>query len=156
MLSFKIISLACLFALFDCRVLLYDTENITSSSEKFDCVYILDNVDSKYGGSSGKIPYCQRPNITEPVTRDTNKCENGGETKYFLDLLNDGTRPSEALGWSSSVDMADQYGAFYSRGKKRIAGLSVSPYRQRILWILCIANGSSGSCVSPVDPPYPQ
>jgi hypothetical protein len=32
-------------------------------------------------------------------------------------------------------------------------GSSVSPYRQRILCILCIANGSS---VSPMDPPYPR
>ncbi len=62
--------------------------------------------------------------------------------------------------------------SFYSKGEKAdrgIAGLSVSPYRERILcipvsptdplypmyrqWILCIANGSS---VSPMDPPYPR
>ncbi len=52
---------------------------------------------------------------------------------------------------------------FWARGKKRIAGSrdclypriangsSVSPYRQWILCILCIADGS---CVSPIDPVY--
>jgi hypothetical protein len=110
------VSLLCLSLaiLCDGRVLLYDTEIMTSSSEKADCIYVLDNVNSDYGGSSaGKVPYCRRPNITGSLKRAQNKCENEGEEKYFVDLLKENIRPIEVLEWSSSVEMADEYAAFY-------------------------------------------
>jgi hypothetical protein len=110
----------CFFVLCNCHVLLYDTEDIILSSEKSDCVYVLDNVDIKYGGgSAGKIAYCWRPNITEDVTINMNKCENAGEIKYFADMLKDNIRPSEVLEWSSSIAMADQYAAFYYKNDSK-------------------------------------
>ena len=106
--SFLYLAILC-----DGRILLYDTENITSSSEKSDCIYVLD-IDSNYGGSSvGKVPYCRRPNITDDHAAATNKCENGGEQKYFIDLLQKNVGPLEVLRWSSSVEMTDKYAAFY-------------------------------------------
>ncbi len=107
-------SLVCLAILCDGRVLLYDTEFHMSSPEKFDCIYVLDNVNSDYGGSSaGKVPYCRRPNINKTLIRITDKCENGGDKKYFIELLEKNVRPSEVLKWNSSVEMADEYAAFY-------------------------------------------
>jgi hypothetical protein len=106
--------LLCLVILCNGRILLYDTKNITSSSEKFDCIYVLDTVGSDHGGSSaGKVPYCRRPNMNNDHARVTNKCENGGELKYFIDLLEENIRPLEVLKWNSSVEMADEYAAFY-------------------------------------------
>lgn len=87
---------------------------MTSTSEKFDCVYLLDKVDNEDGGSSaGKVPYCRRSNTTEHSVLKTDKCENGGEIKYFTELWNDRIHPSEILEWSSSIDMAGEYAAFY-------------------------------------------
>jgi hypothetical protein len=108
------VSLLCLAILCDGRILLYDTEIMMSSAEKLDCIYVLDNVNSENGGSSvGKVPYCRRPNITETLTRITDKCENGGQMKYFVDLLKENIQPFEVLEWSHSVEMADKYAAFY-------------------------------------------
>jgi hypothetical protein len=108
------VSLLCLAILCDGRILLYDTEIIMSSTEKFDCAYVIDNVNSDHGGSSaGKVPYCRRLNITETLTRARNKCENRGEQKYFVELLKEKVQPFEVLEWSSSVEMADEYAAFY-------------------------------------------
>jgi len=46
MLSTIVASVLCLAVLCDSCILVYDTENITTSSEKFDCIYVLDTVDS--------------------------------------------------------------------------------------------------------------
>jgi hypothetical protein len=84
------------------------------SPEKFYCIYVLDSVNSDYGGSSaGKVPYCIRPNNITIRAGTRNECENGGEQKYFVDLLKQNVRPCEVFKWSSSVDMSDKYAAFY-------------------------------------------
>jgi hypothetical protein len=98
----------------DGRVLLYDTENTASSSDRSDCIYVLDTVDGNHDESiTGKVPYCRRTNSAAILRRDSNKCENGGEKKYFVDLLKENVRPFEVLEWSSSVEMANDYAAFY-------------------------------------------
>jgi hypothetical protein len=113
MLSVVVISIIGLVVSCNSRILLYNTENITSS-ERFDCIYVLDNVDGDHGGSSaGKVPYCRRLNTAEDPQITTNECQNGGQTKYFVDLLKDGIRPFEVLQWSSSVEKADEYAAIY-------------------------------------------
>jgi hypothetical protein len=114
MLLVVFISLFCLANFCNGRILVYDTELNISSSEKMDCIYILDNVNTAYGGSSaGKVPYCRRLNITKTFARISDKCENGGQMKYFIDLFKENIRPFEVLEWNSSVEMADKYGAFY-------------------------------------------
>jgi hypothetical protein len=114
MLSLAIVSVLCFPILCDGRILLYDTENIAVSAEKFDCIYIIDIVHPSRGGvSAGKVPYCRRPNITEDLARPTNKCENEGQLRYFADLLKENVPPFEVLEWSSSVEMTDKYAAFY-------------------------------------------
>ena len=121
MFWFTIVSLSYSVILCDSRILLYNTENVTSSSEKFDCIYVLDLVGSEYGGSSaGKVPYCRRPDITEDRLQDINQCKHGAETKYFVDLVTENIRPFEVLGWSSSVDVADEYAAFYYKNDSMI------------------------------------
>jgi hypothetical protein len=92
------VSLLSLAILCDGRILLYDTEMMMSSPEKIDCIYVLDNVNCDYGGSSaGKIPYCPRPNITRTLKRVQNKCSNGGQMKKFVDPLTENIRPFEVL-----------------------------------------------------------
>ncbi len=114
MLSAAIVALLCLAILCDGRVLLYDAEIIMSSPEKFDCIYVSDNVRSHNSESStGKVSYCRRLNNIEDFTQINDKCENGGQMKYFVELLKENIQPFEVLEWSSSVEMADKYAAFY-------------------------------------------
>jgi hypothetical protein len=108
------ILLFCLSILCNARVLLYDTEFYREAPEKIDCIYILDNANRDYNGSTaGKVPYCWRPNVLAIRRSVYNKCSNGGEIKYFVDLLKDNIRPSKVFQWSSSVAMADNYAVFY-------------------------------------------
>ncbi len=118
MLFIIVVSILGLIISCNSRILIYNTENIilsSSLSERFDCIYVLDNVDGNHGGSSaGKVPYCRRlTTITEGPQIIANKCQNGGERKYFVDLLKNDTPPFEVLQWSSSVEKADEYAAIY-------------------------------------------
>jgi hypothetical protein len=114
MLLSVFISVLCLSILCNGRVLLYDTENIPTLSEKFDCIYVLDTVDGNHDESiTVKVPYCRRRNVTGIPRRDSNECENGGVKKYFLELLKENVQSFKVLEWSSSVEMADDYAAFY-------------------------------------------
>jgi hypothetical protein len=84
------------------------------SPKNYDCIYILDNVNSDYGGSSaGRVPYCRRSNNVTTRERNRNECKNGGEIKYFVNLLKQNVQPSEVFKWSSSIEMTDKYAAFY-------------------------------------------
>ena len=108
------ILLFCLPTLYNARVLLYDTEYNMLSPEKANCLYIPDNVNSDYGGSSaGKVPYCRRPDVITTLVRTRNECQNGGEKKSFVDLLKLNITPSKVLEWDSGVEMTDKYAAFY-------------------------------------------
>ena len=101
------------FILCDSRIILYDYE-IMPSPEKFDCIYVLDDQDSIYGGSTaGKIPYCRRPDLSENPLRAIDGCRYQGEKNYFVDLLKNNIQPFEVLAWSSNIEMADEYAAFY-------------------------------------------
>jgi hypothetical protein len=109
-----LVSVLYLVVLCDGRVLIYDIENVTPLSEKFHCIYVVDNIDSERDESIvGKISYCRRPNITGKFSNATNKCKNGGHMKYFVDLLTDNVQPREVLEWNLSVETADKYAAFY-------------------------------------------
>jgi hypothetical protein len=67
-------------------ILLCDTE-IPLSLEKFDCIYVRDNADTKNGRvAMAKVSYCLRADITGNYTITTNRCMNGGQMKYFVDL----------------------------------------------------------------------
>jgi hypothetical protein len=74
--------------------------------EKFDCIYDTHN-------NGEEIPYCQRPGGSFTLFRNETECENGGEKKYFRDLLDEDIQPNEVLKWSSSVEMADLYARIY-------------------------------------------
>lgn len=114
MFSSVIISVAYLAILCNSRIVLYNTENTTSSSEKFDCIYLADTVHPEHGDSAaGKMPYCRRQNKPENFTKVINRCENGGQMKYFVDLLAENIRPSEVLQWNSGIEVAENYAAFY-------------------------------------------
>ncbi|UJR18731.1 hypothetical protein I4U23_005638 [Adineta vaga] len=97
-----------------------DIKDNISLPENFDCIYIRDNVNSKYGESSaGIIPYCRRPDTTENVMINLRKCENDGEIKYFIDLLKDNIQPFTVLEWSTSIVMTEQYAAFYYKNDSK-------------------------------------
>ncbi|CAF1172971.1 unnamed protein product [Adineta ricciae] len=90
------------------RVLLYDTDN-NEYIEKFDCIYYTYN-------DGEEISYCQRPGESMQLNRTSAQCENGGEKRHFLELLDQDIQPSEILRWISSVEMADLYATvFYDR-----------------------------------------
>ena len=120
-LSTAFISVFCLLTLCNGRILLYDTENIPTLSEKIDCIYVLDTLDGNHEeGIIAKVPYCLRWNITGSLRRDADECENGGVKKYFHKLMEDNIQPFEVLEWSSSVQMADEYAAFYDKNYSEI------------------------------------
>ncbi|UJR17992.1 hypothetical protein I4U23_004893 [Adineta vaga] len=92
---------------------LYDTEN-SATSEQFDCIYVIDEIDIQYGDSTaGRVPYCRRPDKIESFEMPNNKCGNEAETKYFVNLLKDNISPIDVLQWSSSIEMADEYSEVY-------------------------------------------
>jgi hypothetical protein len=111
MFSSALISVLYSIIMCDGRMLLYNTENESTPSEKYDCIYVFDSVDSGHGGS--KMSYCRRQSVTRNMMRVTNKCEHEGEMKYFVDLFKEGIQPSEVLEWNSGIEMADEYAIFY-------------------------------------------
>ena len=114
MLLILIVCLLCFIVLCNGRVLLYNTINIKTSSEKFDCVYVRDPVELDRGGNhAGKVPYCRRPDIGDDFIKVTNNCENGGQLKYFVTLLEKNVQPFEVLEWTSNIEIADEYAVFY-------------------------------------------
>ena len=89
-------------------VLLYDTEK-NEPWESSDCIYFY----SKYDAT---IKYCLRPGQPTLFTEIYTGCENGGKKWLFKDLLSQTISPGDALRWSSSVEIADDYAhVFYNR-----------------------------------------
>ncbi|CAF0722474.1 unnamed protein product [Adineta steineri] len=60
-----------------------------------------------------EIPYCRRLNETQQLDRNRSQCENEGVKLSFLNLLEQGIKPSNVLDWSSSVEINDLYAAFF-------------------------------------------
>ncbi|CAF0759117.1 unnamed protein product [Adineta steineri] len=60
-----------------------------------------------------EIPYCRRLNETQQLDRNRSQCENEGVKLSFLNLLEEGIKPSNVLDWSSSVEINDLYAAFF-------------------------------------------
>ncbi|CAF2828332.1 unnamed protein product [Rotaria sp. Silwood2] len=60
-----------------------------------------------------EIPYCQRSDRNTTLIQHQTNCDNGGEKKSFLDLLDRNIQPNEVVKWNSSVKMADLYASVY-------------------------------------------
>lgn len=92
------------------RVLIYNTEN-DQSSEKFDCVYYKD--DNDY---DDEVAYCQRLSDAPLPNRDEMECKNLAIKIFFQDLIDQDIEPTDALEYSSNVELADLYArVFYNR-----------------------------------------
>ena len=50
---------------------------------------------------------------TEVLPKASNICENEAQRNDFIDLFTANVRPFEVLKWNSSIEMADEYAAFY-------------------------------------------
>ena len=86
------------------HILLYDTDKGDSSQYGY-CIYWMTNVTMKY---------CVRDNMTYIFdTAAAEQCFNGGIKLLFRDLAKEHMSPSEVNTWSSSIEEADNYAAFY-------------------------------------------
>ncbi|CAF1067220.1 unnamed protein product [Adineta steineri] len=112
MVSMIIVAVLYSMTMYECRIFLYNTEN-SAMSEQFDCIYEQDDIGYDIGSVAGTTLYCRRAFTPGKLERVFDKCENDGQKKSFVKLLNENVSPNEVLEWSSSIEAADNYAALY-------------------------------------------
>jgi hypothetical protein len=91
-------------------LLIYDTED-SNSLEHYDCIFYTLNNET--------VSYCQQLDSGPwQLDRSDASCQNDGVEWTFESLYAANITPNELLQWSSSIEKADDYAAFYFDNKK--------------------------------------